>query len=94
MIFFIQTIHVNCSKRESRSSIEFSLQKLWSTQEKAGYAGDVYLLFQRLDADNSGKLTLDEIDEDTAKLWLAFKLLGFLKNCWWFRNPVIISWGW
>eukprot|EP00434_Breviolum_minutum_P001126 symbB.v1.2.000984.t1/scaffold43.1/size391093/13 len=41
--------------------------------EKAGYAGDVYLLFQRLDADNSGKLTLDEIDEDTAKLWLAFK---------------------
>eukprot|EP00913_Durusdinium_trenchii_P011210 g10528.t1 len=41
--------------------------------EKSGYAGDVYLLFQRLDTDNSGKLTLDEIDEDTAKLWLTFK---------------------
>eukprot|EP00435_Cladocopium_sp_Y103_P011194 s2749_g2.t3 len=41
--------------------------------EKAGYAGDVYLLFQRLDTDNSGKLTLDEIDEDAAKLWLTFK---------------------
>eukprot|EP00438_Fugacium_kawagutii_P019080 Skav234708 [mRNA] locus=scaffold634:15491:25238:+ [translate_table: standard] len=43
--------------------------------EKAGYAGDVYLLFQRLDTDNSGKLTLDEIDEEAAKLWLAFKPL-------------------
>jgi hypothetical protein len=26
--------------------------------------------------DNSGKLTLDEIDEDAAKLWLTFKLPG------------------
>lgn len=41
--------------------------------ERAGYAGDVYLLFQRLDTDNSGKLTLDEIDEDAAKLCLTFK---------------------
>ncbi|CAJ1443372.1 unnamed protein product [Effrenium voratum] len=45
-------------------------------KEEAGYAGDVYLLFQRLDTDNSGKLTLDEIDEEAAKLWLNFKLLG------------------
>jgi len=41
--------------------------------EEMGYCGDVYLLFQRLDVDNSGKLTLDEIDEETARLWLCFK---------------------
>lgn len=34
------------------------------------------------DTDNSGKLTLDEIDEDTAKLWLTFKPL----KLHWVRN--------
>jgi len=56
----------NNDQRVSKSEFSKGMRDL-------GYRGDVYILFAGLDDDDSGELTLDEVDPKAATLWRNFR---------------------
>jgi len=58
---------------EQRYGKEIDLDEFMAGMKKLEYTGDAENLFRKLDLDESEELTLEEIDDRSAKLWMRFR---------------------
>ena len=50
--------------------------------QKLNFQGNTLDLWIEMDADNSGELTLDEIDQEGSDLWMSFRMWCHSASMW------------